>query len=112
MKAGDLDHRLVPHEPVSTRDAVGGEVVNFLPRGKLFASKRDVSDAERVRAMQEGATITTRFQVRWSSLTASISAGWRVKCDGVLYAVTGVKEIGRRVGREITATALADETGG
>ena len=74
----------------------------------VWASKEDVSDVERVRAQQVGAEITTRFRVRWSEAVSRFDATGRVLFDGREYAVSGVKEIGRREGLEITAAARSE----
>ncbi|BCJ90039.1 hypothetical protein IZ6_07740 [Terrihabitans soli] len=75
------------------------------------ASKRDVSDSERVSAQEVGAEITTRFQVRWSSLvnTSTVNAKDSVELDGLRYEIVAVKEIGRREGVEISAVARTDQ---
>lgn len=75
----------------------------------VWASRRDVSDRERMAAMEVAAMITTRFQVRFSTFTAGITPKDRLTCEGVEYDITGIKEIGRRQGFEITANARADQ---
>lgn len=74
----------------------------------VWAAKKDISDGERWRAQAVAAMITTRFQVRYSPLTASITAKDRLTCNGREYDITGIKDIGRREGFEITASARAD----
>lgn len=74
----------------------------------VSASKKDVSDRERMAAMEVSATITTRFQVRYSAFTAGITPKDRLVCEGREYDITGIKEVGRRVGFEMTANARAD----
>lgn len=109
MEAGKLDRRVqfrrsFPRDdgfqPVETWDSHGTPV---------WAAKRDVSDRERMAAQEVSATITTRFQVRWSSFTAGITPKDRLTCEGVEYDITGIKEIGRRDALEITASARADQ---
>lgn len=74
----------------------------------VWASHRAVSDSERIRAQAVSATITDRFQIRWSSTVKDVDAKDRVMFDGRSYDITSVKEIGFREGLEITATARAD----
>lgn len=75
-----------------------------------YATKTDVSDAERWRAGEVAATITTRFLVRLNSLTAGITAADRLECEGLTYDIQGLKEPPGTRGRwrEITANARAD----
>lgn len=74
----------------------------------VWASKRDVSDGERYRAGEVSARLMTRFQVRWNETTSAITPKDRLECEGLTYDIVGIKELGRRVGREITAAARAD----
>lgn len=108
MQAGKLDRRLTLRRNSPTVDEFGAEEPNWVDLATVWASREEVSDAEKVRAQQVGASITARFQVRWSDVTASISAEDQVVCEGVTYMVTGRKEIGRRHGIEISATAQAN----
>lgn len=75
----------------------------------IWAAKHDISDSERFRAGEESASITTRFTVRWSSFTRSITPADRLVCEGTVYEVTGIKEgPGRREWLEITCSARSD----
>jgi SPP1 family predicted phage head-tail adaptor len=76
----------------------------------VWAKKTDVSDAERWRAGEVSASITTRFVVRWSSFTRGITPKDRLFCEGLTYDISGIKEIeGRRQWLEITASARSDK---
>lgn len=113
MEAGKLDRRLtlrraVPElddlgEPVT--DEFGTPIVNWTDIGTVWASKEDVRDVERVRAQQVGASLTTRFQIRPLADGARPSVKDHVICEGIEYEVGAVKEIARRAGWELSATA-------
>ena len=76
----------------------------------VFASKKDVSDGERLRASEVQATITTRFVIRWSDWAADLSPKDRLFCEGRTYDISGIKEVGeRRRWLEITAATRADK---
>lgn len=75
---------------------------------KVWAKKRDVSDAERHRAEEIGATITTRFLLRWSTRSAAIVTTDDLVCEGRRYEIEGVKEIGRREEIELTCAARTE----
>lgn len=86
-----------------------GQVETWANHGQpVPAEKRDVSDAERMRASEVQAHITTRFQVRWSGFTAGITPKDRLICEGRTYEISGIKELGRRRMLEITAAARLD----
>lgn len=109
IAAGDLDRRIQFRRAVVTHDGLSS-VETFANHGcPVWASKRDVSDIEKARAMEVQASITTRFVVRWSPFSAALTPKDRLVCDGVEYDITGIREFGRRVMREITASARADK---
>lgn len=110
VRAGELNRRAVLMAPTTEPDALGGEVTSWSEVGQVWAQKTEIRDAERVQAAQIGTAITTRFVVRWSSLTRQVAENWRVRCDGVLHSVVRAKEIGLREGVEITANALPATT--
>jgi SPP1 family predicted phage head-tail adaptor len=108
MHAGQLD-RVVDLLRADTRvDGFGGATPGWYDFATVRANKKDVSDAERERATQVGASITTRFTIRWALEWADLSAADRVRCEGLTYDIGAVKEIDRRRWLEISATARVD----
>lgn len=110
LAAGDRDRRVQLWRSQPTRGPRGGEVPGWADAGKVWASKVDIRDAERVAAAQVGTTVTARFGVLVSSLTLALDASWQLELDGVRYAISGVKEVREDSlrGREITASALGE----
>lgn len=108
MRAGDLDRRIVILRAATTRDAMNEAVPTWSALATVWASVTPVGDGERLRAGQVLASRMVRFVVRYSSVTATVDPRDRVQFDGRVYDINGVKEIGRRVGLEITATARAE----
>lgn len=105
MQAGQLDRRLTLRRNTPTTDDFGGEVAQWADLATVWASKEDVRDAERVRAQQVGASITTRFKIRPLDGGERPSVKDQVQCEGLTYEVAAVKELGRRIGWELSATA-------
>lgn len=95
-----------------TFDAYNQPVEAWVTLATVIASKIDLSDEEKLRAAQVGASITTRFQIRWEPAVADVNATDRIVLDGRVYDIVGVKEIGLRIGLEISATAAADGDAG
>lgn len=110
MRSEKLDRRITIERALVAYDDDNQPVVEWVELTTVWASKLDISDGEKVRAAQVGATLTTRFQIRWSSMVADVNPKDRIVSAGVTYDISGVKEIGRREGVEITAAAKADET--
>lgn len=110
LSAGERDRRVRLWRFAPTKGPRGGAVDGWADAGKVWASKVDIRDAERVAASQVGTTVTARFGVLASSLTLALDASWQLELAGVRYAITGVKEVreGGLRGREITAAALGE----
>lgn len=107
--AGALDRRVQFRRATLTDDGFG-MVETWADHGSLIpASRADVSDGERWRAGEVGASITTRFVIRSSEFSRAITAKDRLICEGREYDISGIKEIGRRDRLEITAAARADQ---
>lgn len=110
MDSTKLDRKIRLERYTSTKDPASGEPVTVWGElATVWASKRDVSDGERVAAAEVQSSITTRFQIRWSSEVADLNPRDRVVYDGKTYGIEAVKELGRRDGLEISATARNDE---
>lgn len=108
MRAGPLDRRITLERYGITYNADNEPIEGWAELGKRWASKEDVSDGEKVRAAQVGASVSTRFRVRYDSLTSTLTATDRITYDGQTYEIQGTKELDRRVGIEITASRQND----
>lgn len=109
MEAGALDRRITLQQYGITYDGDNQPIEGFTDLATVWASVQHASDGERVRAAEVGATITIRFQIRYSSVVATVNPKDRVVYDGKTFDISAVKELGRREGLEISAAAAADE---
>ncbi|MFC4216446.1 phage head closure protein [Pseudophaeobacter arcticus] len=73
---------------------------------KAWASYTPVSDGERLQAAAVQQKADARFVVRWHPGLAGVDGENRLRFDGTDWHITGIKEIGRRRGLEITAWRL------
>lgn len=108
MEAGSLDRKITLQRATETRDEFNEPVRTWATLATVSASMQPVRDAERVQAQQVGATITTRFQIRWRQSLRDLDPRDRLLFEGRTYEIASVKEIGRREGLEITAAAQAE----
>lgn len=108
LAAGDLDRRITIERAQSVRNEFNEPEEQWHALATVWASKRDVSDRERVASQEVGAEVTTRFQIRWSTQVRDVDAKDRITFDGRTYSIVATKELGRREGIEITAAARAD----
>lgn len=109
MRPEQFDRTITLERATSTQDPGSGEEVpTWSTLATVQASKRDVSDSERVAAAEVSAQIATRFQVRWDSAYSDLSPKDRLIFEGRTYDIAAVKELGRREGLEISAAARAE----
>jgi head-tail adaptor len=109
MRAGILDRRLQILRAEQVDDGYQVRPGEYKPYGNpISASKTEISDGERYRADGVFQDMSARFQVRYSPFSNTIKHSDRLICEGRTYAIGGIKEIGRRVGFEITASQVQE----
>jgi head-tail adaptor len=108
IPAGSLDHFVQFQRKVLVSDGLGHAEAWENSGAPQPASKRDISDGERWRAGEVQAHVTTRFVIRSSTFARTVNPGWRLMCDGRMYDIFGIKELGRNRWVEITAAARND----
>lgn len=108
MKGGALDRRISIERATVTSNAYGEPVQTWAAIANVWAACEDVSDGERWRAAEVSATISHRFRIRWSDAVSTVNAKDRIRYDGRVFDIHHVKELSRRAGLEITASARAD----
>lgn len=108
MRAGALDRRISILRSTPVDDGMQTTAGEFAAAFSRAASVEWVRDGEKFAAGETQASVAVRFQVRWDSDTATIDVRDRVAFEGRTFEVVGVKEIGRREGLEISASARAE----
>lgn len=110
-QAGDLDRRVTIERATRTPNAFNEDVDVWSTLTTVAARRMDVSDAESYRAQEVGATISTRFLVRWSTLIDTVTPVDRLVFKGDVYNITAVREPAgtRNQWREISAVKRADK---
>src|SRR5690554_282087 len=105
MRAGDLDRRITINRAGSVTNAYGEIVETWADLATVWAKVEPISDGERWRAAEVAAHVTTRFTIRWG---LGVTPQDRILYEGREFEIAGVKEIGRREGQEITASARGE----
>ena len=108
MRAGDRNRRIVLRRAANATDDYGGRVTVWANLATVWAQHLPLSDGERVRAAQMGATASDRFRILKGGAWADLDAQDQLIFAGRTYAIDGVKPIENGVGLEITATARSD----
>jgi head-tail adaptor len=108
--ASTLDRRAQFYRATLEDDGFS-QVQIWAPYGQpVWALRQDVKDGEKYQAAQVQAQISTRFHIRSTTFTRSITPLDRIQCEGETFEITGVKQVhpGRRQLIEITAVRRTD----
>lgn len=107
MNASNLNRHIRFLRAEWVPDGYGGSTSTHEPFGLIVAaSRRDISDAEKVSAGRLQSEVAARFRVRSTPFTRSITADDRLSCDGKTFEITGIKEVdGLRGFLEISAVS-------
>lgn len=108
IDAGRLDRRISILRATTAANAFNEKVETWSALVVVWAEAKPVLDGERQAAGQTLASKSIRFTIRHSTAVADVDPRDRIEFDGRTYDINGVKEIGRREGLEITATARAE----
>ncbi len=108
MRAGDRNRRIVLRRAANATDDYGGRVTVWTTLATVWAQHLAISDGERLRGAQLGASATDRFRILTGGAWADLNAQDQLIFTGRTYAIDGVKPIENGVGLEITATARSD----
>ena len=108
ITAGSLDRRIRIERATTSKDAFNEDIEAWATLATVWAAKIEIPDGEVWRASEVSAQITTRFQIRWNSVIATVDERDRIVYEGRVFDITRIKEIGRREGREITAHARSE----
>lgn len=109
ISASSLDRRIQFRRYAEADDGYGMVEVWADHGTPIWASRKDVSDAERAAAGWIEATVVSRFVVRSSTFTRDLTAKDRLICEGLSYDIRGIKQLDRRGFLEITGIARADQ---
>lgn len=110
MNAGQLNRRVQFQRAGQVDDGFQTGTGPFVNHGNvLAASRRDVSDAEKIAYGQLQSEVTARFRVRACQLTRGISPADRLICDGKTFNILGIKEADER-GTFLEITAVSADS--
>ena len=104
MRAGELDRRVtLQHRELSDADTQGERTETFVTYATVWAKKREVTERERFTAQQVQAELDAIFTIRYRN---DVLATDRLICEGRTYNIRPGREIGRREGLDLAATAV------
>ncbi|MCG7508677.1 phage head closure protein [Mesorhizobium retamae] len=106
ITAGDLDQRIMVRRSVEIgRNEFGEPIYEVVELATVWASRIDVSDAEKYAAGAIGNVLLSRFVVRSTSVTRGIKHSDTLDHDDAEWNIDGIKKTrdGRNRFLEITA---------
>ena len=97
-----MDRFITIEEPTVTQDSFGGEVTTWTTFAQVWAQRVDMRAKERFNSEQIQAIETTTWRIRY---LAGVQPDMRITYFGKVYEITGLAELGRTAGLEITTEA-------
>lgn len=113
-QAGDLDRRITIQRATSSSNEFNEPIQVWSDVATVWAKRRDASDSQKIEflaAGQVGAFRLSRFTIRNTRVTRSVTPSDRLVHEGKTWEIKGVKETtedNRRQFLEITAAMDAD----
>jgi SPP1 family predicted phage head-tail adaptor len=106
--AGTLDRKITIQRSTETVNEFNEPQLVWADFYAPRAARRDVSDGERFAAGQVGSHLMTRFVIRASSETETVTPVDRISYDGAIWNIHGIKEAdqGDMRGRFLEITAV------
>lgn len=105
MRAGAMDRRIKLLRRETVRTSSGESYAEYVEHAEVYAAKWPV----RARETEQGDALIgqaeLRFMIRWRD---DVSITMRVVCDGAVYELVGIEEIGRREGLYLYARGVQD----
>jgi SPP1 family predicted phage head-tail adaptor len=109
LGASDLKRRITIRRATKTTIPPFNETVEtWADLIIVWVKVNQVTDVEQYRAQEIGASVDTRFTIRYASEVAGVGPLDRVAFKGRDYNITGVREIDRNLWLEISAVARVE----
>lgn len=106
MNAGKMDRRITIERFSKVKDEFNEDVETWVNLTTVWANRKDVSDGERLSASQVNSSLMSRFTIRSSVKSKTITPNDRISYDGGVWDIHGAKETGHGRKRFIEITAM------
>ena len=93
MRAGLIKKRVHIDEPITTQNAVGEEVTDWLEAAKVWASIEPIRGREALLNGLNAAQMDTRIRIRWSTELDAMNTEWRIRYKGIVYDVVSIAHV-------------------
>lgn len=109
-KTYNLDTRISFLIPVQHYNTFNEAIEVFETFTEVWASRKDVSTSEALKALEIGSEISVRFVVRYSDNTNRVDTRYRIQHNSKSFDITGKRAIGRNDWFEFDAVARSEST--
>lgn len=103
MLSAAMDRYIEIQSPPTGQDSFGAPSGAWTTFANVWAAKSDIRARERFAADQDLAEEAAVFRIWW---LAGVTPAMRIVHDSKTWEITGVAEVGRREGLEISAQAI------
>lgn len=93
MNAGQLRHRILVEEPITSQDDTGDELVQWFSHGRVWGSISPMNGFEKSLRREINAAMDTKIRIRWSPTMDRMNAKWRLTHQNVIYNVVSIANI-------------------
>lgn len=108
MRAGKRDRQITIQRPALTNNAFNEQVETWSDLATVWAQQLPSRGGERIAAQEIYGQSVMTFRIRYR---ADLTVSDRIVCQGRIWNILDIREIGRRVGIEIDAVAEAPVSG-
>lgn len=105
VKSGELDRPISIERGTITTSDLGTQVATWSSIGTVWAKFTPIADSEKFAGGELAASADCRFLIRHGM---GVTPRDRIIFEGYIYSIVGVKEVGRKLGQEITARSRAE----
>jgi SPP1 family predicted phage head-tail adaptor len=106
--SGDLDRRITVLRSGIERDEFNNEIPTWFPLLILWAKWRPATARERLAQQEIGASVDDVFEIRWSTVAATVNPKDRLQFGDRQYDIIEANEVNRRYRIRIKASARSD----
>jgi SPP1 family predicted phage head-tail adaptor len=103
MRAGRLDRKIIFETLTETRDEFGAVSESWNTWREVWAQVMPMSAQERFLSDAKRSVRVNKFKIRYLK---GLLSTMRIRYEGLIYNITGIAELGRFEGYEITGEAV------
>jgi SPP1 family predicted phage head-tail adaptor len=93
MQAGKQNRRVAIDVPMTTQNATGEEITDFVELSEVWASIEPIRGREALLNGLNAAQMDTRIRMRWSEALDAMTTEWRIRYKETYYDLISIAHI-------------------